>query len=145
MEAYGEAVVFICMAAFPLAIIAGIIHAVCIRSPRYLWFWGCLTGFCVFTVFGHLLVLISYDDPADPNYYIYKNWDLYRMLLSDALRLACWAGVGALSYFAFIRKKRILREVVLCAWIAFLAVLAGPVLAVAAWQIFARVLFYLGR
>lgn len=145
METYGEVVVFLCMAVFPLAMIAGIVHAVCIRSPRYLWFWGCLMGFCLFTAFRDLSVLISYDDPADPNYGLYKNWDIYRLIFSDALRLACWAGAGVLSYFGFIRKKRILREVVLCAWIIFPAILAGPVLAIAALYIFDRMLQQIGQ
>lgn len=145
METYGWAVVFLCMAVFPLAMIAGIVHAVCIRSPRYLWIWGCLMGFCFFTTCRHLIVLIAYDDIADPNYGIYKDWDVYRLILSDVLRLTFWAGMGVLSCFAFIRKKRILREVVLCVWIVFLAVLAGPVLAMAALHIFGRVLQQIGQ
>ena len=145
MEIYDNAVGGICIIAFLLAIIVGIVHAVCIKSPRYLWFWGCLIGFCFFTVFRHLTVVMAYDDPADPNYHIFKNWDVYRLILSDVLHLVCWAGVGVLSYFGFIRKKRILREVVLCGWIIFLAVLVGPVLAIAALQILGPAFLQIGR
>ncbi|NBH73644.1 hypothetical protein D3Z51_16855 [Clostridiaceae bacterium] len=118
MEAYSDITCFLGLAAVPVSIVAGIVHAAWKRTPRYLWLFGCIAGYCFFTSLIHLDFSLSYDDISSPNYEIYEDWNLYRFILSDVKRLIFWLGIGVLNYFAFVRQNK---------WIRRLCILAGGI------------------
>lgn len=109
METYDMAVFLICSAGFFISIIAGVIHASYKRTVKYAWLFGCIAGFCFFTVFAHIIFSIAYEDPASPNYEGYKDWDICRLILSDVNRLIIWFGIGVLNYLAFIKHIKLIR------------------------------------
>lgn len=114
MENYGWITALMSLAGFMISIPAGVIYAFCKRTLKYTWLFGCIAGFCFFTVFFHSIILVDYDDISSPNYEIYKDWNMGRMILSDILRMIIWLGIGAINYLAFIKRQKIIRR--LCIW-----------------------------
>lgn len=110
METYDSTVFIICYVGFFLSIITGIIHALCKKTLRYVWLFGCIAGFCFSTVIAHISFSLAYDDPSAPNYEGYKNWNIYRFILSDIIRLIIWSGIGVLNYLAFIKQNKRLKK-----------------------------------
>lgn len=129
MEDYGSITLMFAFAGFWISIFAGIVHAAWKRTLKYIWLFACLAGFCFFTTFIHLCVLLDYDDISSPNYETYKDWNTWTFILSDIKRLVFWLGIGVLNYLAFIRKNKIFRCLCIlgiCAFFVFF--LAIPIL-----------------
>lgn len=129
MERYGWIVLLISIAGFFICLFAGSIYAYNHKTFRYIWLPICGAGFCVFTAFVHLVVLISYDDIGGPNYEAYKDWDIYDFIWSDVKCLVFWTGIGMLNYLAFIRQKRILKYLIFAGvFVSFILFLMIPLL-----------------
>lgn len=109
METYGGAILLLGFAGFFISIITGIIYSLYKRTLKYTWIFGCIAGFCFFTVFAHILILMAYDDIGGPNYEEYKNWNIHRFILSDMIRLITWLGIGILNYLAFIKQNKLIK------------------------------------
>ena len=109
METYGLIVFQLSVVGIFISIISGITHALCKRTLKYVWIFGCIAGFCFFTAVRHIIVLMGYDDITDPTYEAYKNWNVYRFILSDMIRLFIWLGIGILNYMAFIKGNKLLK------------------------------------
>lgn len=107
METYGENILMLSLAGFFISIIA---YAI---IQKYAWMFGCIAGFCFFTVFCHISVLLGYEDITDPSYEVYKNWNIYRFILSDITRLFIWVGIGMLYYIAFIKRNKSLKSLLI--------------------------------
>ena len=61
--------------------------------------------YLIFAAFSTFTAHIAYDDPADPNYSIYKDWGLHNFILNDIKMLAIGVFIAALLYFVFESKK----------------------------------------
>lgn len=109
METYGELIFLISFVGIFISIIVGITIALCKRTLKYTWLFLCIVGFCFFTAFRHIMVLIAYGDVADPNYETYKNWNVCRFILSDMIRLVIWSAIGVWNYLAFIRRNKLFK------------------------------------
>ena len=101
METYGLIVFQLSVVGIFISIISGITHALCKRTLKYVWIFGCIAGFCFFTAVRHIIVLMGYDDITDPTYEAY--------ILSDMIRLFIWLGIGILNYMAFIKGNKLLK------------------------------------
>ena len=69
---------------------------------------------------------MAYDDMADPNYHIYKDWGLADFILSDIKRFIIWLCIGAVLFFIMKKGPRDLKIAIHCVigTLAALAVLA---------------------
>ena len=108
METYGEITFMLGIAGFFISIISGIIYALCRRTLKYTWIFGCIAGFCFFTAIHHIIVLMVYEDVTDPTYEAYKDWNIYNFILSDVIHLFIWLGIGILNYMVFIKRNKLL-------------------------------------
>ena len=109
METYGDITGLLGFAGVFVSLAAGIAYAIWKKTWRYTWLFLCIAGFCFFTFLTNVIIMISYDDISDPNYETYKDWNTWKLILCDIKHLLFWTGVGALNYFGFIRKNRIIR------------------------------------
>ena len=109
METYSSAIFVISSAGIFISIIAGIIYALCKRTLKYTWLFACIAGFCFFTVISHVSFFIEYGDLTAPNYERFKNWNIYRFILSDVIRLFIWGGIGILNHLAFIKRHKLIK------------------------------------
>lgn len=70
---------------------------------------------------------IAYDDPADPNYWRYQNWDLCDFILHDIKMLIIWLLIGILFYR--LKQKNICKKthenILYGIMISFIVVLAA--------------------
>lgn len=123
MKAYSNIIFMLSFAGIFISTISGIIHALYKRSLKYTWIFGCVAGFCFFTAFRHINFLIGYGDITDPTYEAYKDWDIYRFILSDINRLFIWLGIGILNYIAFIKQNKLLKCLFILETSAFLIVM----------------------
>ena len=119
METYSQIIFFLSFSGIFLVFgFAGIFlsiisRGICKRMRNYIWILGCIAGFCFFTAFRHLIFQIGYGDITDPTYEAYKNWNIYRFILSDMIRLFIWLGIGILMYLTFIKQNRLLKRLFL--------------------------------
>ena len=111
METYDSVILLMSFAGIFAGIVGGIVHALYKRTLKYIGLFLCVAGFCFCTVFTHMIVSLAYGDPSDPNYETYKDWNLYRYLLSDIRCLIIWLGIAVLNYFAFVKRNRVVRLV----------------------------------
>ena len=66
---------------------------------------------------------IAYDDPADPNYMHYKDWELKDFILSDIKRLVIWLFIGVILFLILKKGTKKINLALRCI-IGILAVLA---------------------
>lgn len=126
METYGNIGVMFGYVGVVVSIVAGVLCAVYKRTRKYAWIFGCAGGFCFFTALRHIIILLGYADITDPTYEAYKDWNVYRFILSDIIRLFIWLGIGILIYIAFIKRNRLVKYLfILCAsiFLIFMALL----------------------
>ncbi len=93
------------------------------KPVRYWWAVPYCMVCVIFAIFSTAIAAIAYDDPADPNYRIYEEWELKDFVLQDIKTLAIWALLGALLCFVFGRKgngpvKRICGTLLICLAVA---------------------------
>ncbi len=79
--------------------------------------------YSIFALFSTFIAAIAYDDPADPNYRRYQNWELHDFIFNDMKMLMIWLLIGESLYFLFERKHLKIKKNVMYSAIAFLAVL----------------------
>ncbi len=80
MEAHSTNMIMISFVGLLISLIFYAVSAVWKRAREYTWTFGCVMGFCFFTIFRHIVILLSYDDIADPNYERYKDWTIHHTL-----------------------------------------------------------------
>lgn len=94
---------------FLLFILAGIV-AIWKRIRKKPLKFSCLIPcsifYSIFAFTGTATAYIAYDDIADPNYRIFKNWKLQDFVFNDIKMLIIWLFIGALVYWIFGRKER---------------------------------------
>lgn len=110
MEAYGDIVFLLSFAGIFISIFSFVLCALWKKTRKYAWIFVCAAGFCFFTAFRHIIILNGYDDITDPTYEAYKDWDIYRFILSDLIRLFIWLGIGVLYYITFIKGNKLLKR-----------------------------------
>ncbi|MDE7223770.1 MAG: hypothetical protein K2O34_08340 [Acetatifactor sp.] len=99
---------------------------------KWLIFYFCLTFYSVFASYGIFIPYIAYDDSADPNYGIFKNWTLHNFILNDIKMLIIWLFIGVLFYVVltrieygkFIKKGLIVLLAVLAVLLAAVLILS---------------------
>ncbi len=93
------------------------------KPVRYWWAVPYSMACLIFAIFSTAIAAIAYDDPSDPNYRIFAEWELMDFVLQDIKTLAVWALLGALLCFVFGRKgssplKRICGTLLICLAVA---------------------------
>lgn len=109
MEAYGESVFLLNFVAFFISIIIGIVYAAYKNTLKYTWIFGCIAGFCIFTAYFYMHVLLVYDDISHPSYEAYKNWNIQKFIVSDVKRFFIWLGIGILNYLVFVKQNKLIK------------------------------------
>ncbi len=109
METYGEIIFLLSFAGIFISIISFALCAICKRTKKYAWIFGCIAGFCFFNAFRYVIILSGADDITDPTYEVYKNWNIYHFILSDIIHFFIWLGIGILYYFTFIKRNKLLK------------------------------------
>lgn len=109
VEAYGDIGIFLGLAGIFISVIPFVLCVAYKKTRKYAGIFVCIAGFCFFTAVRHIIVLMGYDDITDPTYEAYKNWNVYRFILSDMIRLFIWLGIGILNYMAFIKGNKLLK------------------------------------
>ena len=124
---YVTSVIYLYMGLFLLAVVMGIVaiwRRIRKKTLKCWWIIPCSMLYLIFTTFNTFSAYIAYDDPADPNYSIYKDWGLHDFILNDIKMLAIWVFIGALLFLVFERKKGNKSIKAICsALLIFLAVL----------------------
>ena len=113
METYGEITFMLGFVGFFISILSGIIYALCKRTLKYTWIFGCIAGSCFFIAIHHIIILIGYDDITDPTYEAYKDWSIYDLILCDMIHLFIWLGIGILNYMVFIKRNKLLTRLLI--------------------------------
>ena len=108
METYGEIIFLLSFAGIFISIISFALCAICKRTKKYAWIFGCIAGFCFFNAFRYVIILSGADDITDPTYEVYKNWNIYHFILSDIIHFFIWLGIGILNYMVFIKRNKLL-------------------------------------
>lgn len=94
-------VLFFCLI---VAGIAAVWRRIRKKKIRHWWLIPCFLYYSVFAVLGTFMASMAYDDPADPNFGRYGNWELHHFIGNDLKRLIIWILIGLLFYLAFERK-----------------------------------------
>lgn len=127
MEAYSKIIFMLSYTGIFISTILGIVHALCKRTLKYTWIFGCVAGFCFFTAFRHINFQIGFGDITDPTYEAYKDWNIYGFILSDIIHLFIWLGIGILNYIAFIKQNMLLKGLFILEAIVFLILMVSLV------------------
>ena len=94
---------------FLLSILTGIV-AIWMRIRKkplkFSWVIPCSILYSIFAFTGTATAYIAYDDIADPNYWIFKNWNLQDFVFNDIKMLIIWLFISALVYWVLGRKER---------------------------------------
>lgn len=96
------------MGLFLLAAVMGIVaigFRIRKKTLKGWWLIPCSMLYSFFSSSITFSAYIAYDDPADPNYRIYKDWKLHNFILNDIKMLAIWLFIVALLYFVFETNK----------------------------------------
>lgn len=107
VEAYTDDIIIIHMVLFLCLILAGVAavwRKIRKKEVKRWWLVPCAMYYSVCAVFGTFMAFMAYDDPADPNFARYGNWELHNFILNDMGRLIVWLCIGLLFYLAFERK-----------------------------------------
>lgn len=110
IEMYVTSVIYLYIGLFSLAVVMGMVaiwRRIRKKTLKCWWLIPCSMLYLIFAICITFTAYIAYDDPADPNYSIFKNWGLHDFILNDIKMLAIWAFIGALLYLVFEGKKGI--------------------------------------
>ena len=107
MEAYSTNMSMLSIVGLLISLIFYAVSVVWKRARKYTWIFSCVIGFCFFTIFRHTIILLSYDDIADPNYERYKDWTIYRSILGDIICALIWFWIGVLV----VRHGQLLQKI----------------------------------
>ena len=108
IEMYATSVNYLYVGLFMLAAVMGIVaiwRRIRKKTLKGWWLIPCSMIYLIIATFSTFTAYIAYDDPADPNYSIYKDWGLHNFILNDIKMLAVWVVIAALLYFVFESKK----------------------------------------
>jgi len=75
------------------------------KTLKYWWIIPYSMIYLIFAAFSTFIASMAYDDPADPNYITYKNWDLCDFVFHDIKMLVIWLLIGAVLYSHEQRDK----------------------------------------
>ncbi|MDE5801774.1 MAG: hypothetical protein K2I22_02525 [Lachnospiraceae bacterium] len=108
IETYADIMMKFYMGLFLLSVFAGaaaIRRKIRKKTLKYWWLIPCTILYSIVAVFNVFIAFIAYDDPADPNYRIYKNWELKDFILNDIKVLIIWLFIVAVLYLVLRRKE----------------------------------------
>lgn len=110
IETYADIMMKLYMGLFLLSVLAGaaaILSKIKKKTLKYRWFIPCTMIYSIVAVFHVFIAFIAYDDPADPNYRIYENWELQDFILNDIKLLLIWLLLVVLLYLVlYLVSKR---------------------------------------
>lgn len=101
IETYANTMIYFFLALFLLSVLADVIVILSIIRKRPLKYWRIMvwsTLYALFAMFNTSIAYIAYDDPSDPNFWRYENWNLHDFVVSDIKMLIFWLFLGALIY-----------------------------------------------
>ncbi|MBD5479471.1 MAG: hypothetical protein HDR14_09295 [Lachnospiraceae bacterium] len=135
IETYADIMMKFYMGLFLLSVFAGVIaiwSKIRKKTLKYWWLIPCTILYSIVAVFNVFIASIAYDDPADPNYRIYKNWELKDFILNDIKVLIIWLFIVAVLYLVWRRKecKTSAKTGRRAALIFFAVLLAGAVIGI---------------
>ena len=108
IETYADIMMKFYIGLFLLSVFAGVIaiwSKIRKKTLKYWWLIPCTIIYSIVAVFNIFIACIAYDDPADPNYRIYKNWELKDFILNDIKVLIIWLFIVVLLYLVLRRKE----------------------------------------
>lgn len=108
IETYADIMMKLYMGLFLLSVLAGaaaILSKIKKKTLKYRWFIPCTMIYSIVAVFHVFIAFIAYDDPADPNYRIYQNWELKDFIFNDIKLLLIWLLLVVLLYLVSKRKE----------------------------------------
>lgn len=109
IDTYTTVMTYFYVGLFLLSILIGIVaiwNRIQKKPFKFSWAIPCSIFYSIFAFTGTSTAYIAYDDIADPNYWIYKNWKLQDFVFNDIKMLIIWLCIGALVYWIFGRKER---------------------------------------
>ncbi len=101
IETYANTMIYFFLALFLLSVLADVIVILSIIRKRPLKYWRIMvwsTLYALFAMYNTSIACIAYDDPSDPNFWRYENWNLHDFVVSDIKMLIFWLFLGALIY-----------------------------------------------
>lgn len=101
IETYANTMIYFFLALFLLSVLADVIVILSIIRKRPLKYWRIMVWsalYALFAMFNTSIAYIAYDDPSDPNFWRYENWNLHDFVVSDIKMLIFWLFLGALIY-----------------------------------------------
>ena len=101
IETYANTMIYFFLALFLLSVLADVIVILSIIRKRPLKYWRIMvwsTLYALFAMYNTSIAYIAYDDPSDPNFLRYENWNLHDFVVSDIKMLIFWLFLGALIY-----------------------------------------------
>lgn len=101
IETYANTMIYFFLALFLLSVLADVIVILSIIRKRPLKYWRIMvwsTLYALFAMYNTSIAYIAYDDPSDPNFWRYENWNLHDFVVSDIKMLIFWLFLGALIY-----------------------------------------------
>lgn len=127
IETYANTMMRLYIVLFLIAILVGVVaiwRGIRKKPLKRWWMIPYSLFYSIFASYSVFIPYIAYDDPADPNYRIFKNWRLHNFVLNDIKIFAVWLLVGVLLCFISARKgcKRSIKTGCI-ALLIFLAVL----------------------
>lgn len=108
IETYADIMMKFYMGLFLLSVFAGaaaIWSKIRKKTLKYWWLIPCTILYSIVAVFNVFTAYIAYDDPADHNYRIYRNWELKDFILNDIKVLLIWVFIVAALYLVLRRKE----------------------------------------
>lgn len=96
------------------------------NTPKPFKYWWIIPYSLLYLLSAQMLTFtayIAYDDPADPNYMHYKDWELKDFILSDIKRLVIWLFIGVILFLILKKGTKKINLALRCI-IGILAVLA---------------------
>ncbi len=130
IDIYAHVILCFFVVLFLLSIFAGIVVLVqCIRRKEITKHWLVIPILIFYSVgaqFNTFTPYIAYDDLADPNYRIYKNWELHDFILNDIMLLAIWLCIGVLLYLLLNWYRKSIKT----RWAVVLGLMTGIILAI---------------
>jgi len=110
IETYTTTIIYLYIGLFLFFILIGVAdiwNRIWKKTLKY-W-WGiipCSIFYLISATFSTFIASIAYDDPADPNYEKYENWELHDFILHDIKTLIIWLFIGILLYLVSGRKSK---------------------------------------
>lgn len=86
IETYANTMIYFFLALFLLSVLADVIVILSIIRKKPLKYWRIMvwsTLYALFAMFNTSIAYIAYDDPSDPNFWRYENWNLHDFVVSD--------------------------------------------------------------